>query len=251
MSDLACVFTGGQEESRAAGNLSGLGTMIRVGSLARNRRLLAGTQAGLNERVQKRLQTTLYAREQGPQCFEAEILFQCESAETFVDQLRECRLTWYWQSVREEGQVVLPGLPVLPRYRPLTLLTDQNWHDLVLDTNEEVETYIGDDDPPPGEHRNLMLFGLGAELASPAEASLEEANRLFLQDLGPLEVLFHRVQDLPYEYLFFRHEISHEVHCLLDKWRLDPENVPKVKPYKKLRLSQAESFLPDMKPWFR
>jgi hypothetical protein len=146
---------------------------------------------------------------------------------------------------------VLPGLPVLPRYRPLTLLTDQNWHDLVLDINEELETYIGDDDPPPGEHRNLMLFGLDAELSIPGEASLGEATQVFLQDLGPLEIVFNRVQDLTYEFLFFRHHISPEVRCLLDAWRLDPEHPPKVRPYKKLGSAQLEHVLPDMKRWYR
>jgi hypothetical protein len=95
-----------------------------------------------------------------------------------------------------------------------------------------------------------MLFGLGAELANPVEASLEDATQRFLQDLGPLEIVLNRVQDLPYEFLFFRHEISPVVRCLLDAWQLDPEH-PKARPYKKLGISQAESFLPDMKRWFR
>lgn len=197
------------------------------------------------------MKATLYARDHGPQCFEAEIISQYESAEAFVEQLRLCRLTWYWHSVREEGQVVLPGMPVLPRYRPLTLLTDQNWHDLVLDINEELDTYIGDDDPPPGEHRNLMLFGLYTDLAAPVEVSLDEAGKRFLQDLGPLEIVIDRVQDLSYEFLFFRHHISPEVRCLLDAWGLDPQHVPKVRPYKKLGPTQLESLLPDMKRWFR
>lgn len=197
------------------------------------------------------LETTLYARDQGPQCFEAVIIFQYESTEAFVEQLRQCQLTWYWHSVREEGQVVLPGLPVLPRYRPLTLLTDQNWHDLVLDINEELDTYIGDDDPPPGEHRNLMLFGLDTELAAPVEVSLDEAGKRFLQDLGPLEIVLDRVQDLRYEFLYFRRPISSEVRSLLDAWRLDPEHAQKVRPYKKLGTAQLESILPDIKRWFR
>jgi hypothetical protein len=204
------------------------------------------------------LETILYARDQGPQCFEAEIIFQCESAETFVEQLRECRLTWYWQSVREEGQPAPVGQPELPRYRPLSLLTDQNCHDLVLDIDEKVGIFeenwtlatVGFEVEPYSEHRNLMLFGLGAELANPVEASLEDATQRFLQDLGPLEIVLNRVQDLPYEFLFFRQHISPEVHSLFDKWGLNPKNV-KMKPYKKLRASQAESFLPDMKRWFR
>jgi hypothetical protein len=206
------------------------------------------------------LKATLYARDQGPQCFEAEILFQHESAEAFVEQLRKCRLTWYWQSVREEGQAVPPGQPELPRYRPLTLLTAQNWNDLVLDIDEKVGIWysgnptlatVGLEIESISEWRNLMLFGVDGELAAPVEASLDEAAQRFLQDLGPLEIVLDRVQDLPYEFLFFRHQISREVRCLLDAWRLDPENTPKVKPYKKLRVSQAESILPDMKRWFR
>jgi len=206
------------------------------------------------------LETTLYARDHGPQCFEAEIIFQHESAEAFVKQLLDCGLTWYWHSVREEGQSVHPGQPELPRYRPLTLLTDQTWHDLVLDIDEKVGIWdmgnrtlatVGLEIEPYSECRNLMLFGLGAELAAPVEASLEEATRRFLQDLGPLEILLHRVQDLPYEFLFFRRHISPEVRCLLDAWRLDPELPPKVRPYKKLGSAKLESFLPDMKRWYR
>jgi hypothetical protein len=181
----------------------------------------------------------------------AEIIFQYESAEPFVEKLQECRLTWYWQSVREEGRLALPGLPELPRYRPLTLLTDQNWHDLVLDINEEVDTYLGNDDPPPGEHRSLMLFGLDAELIAPVDASLGEAAQRFLQDLGPLEIVLNRIQDLTYEFLFFRHPISPEVRELLNAWRLDPEHAPVVYPYKKLGSPQLESLLPDMKNWYR
>lgn len=152
-----------------------------------------------------------------------------------------------------------PGQPELPRYRPLTLLTDQNWHDLVLDIDEKVGichmgnrtlATVGLDIELCSECRNLILFGLGAELAPPAEASLDEATQRFLQDIGPLEIVFNRVQDLPYEFLFFRHEISPEVRCVLEAWRLSPKNV-KVKPYKKLGESQAESILPGMKRWFR
>jgi hypothetical protein len=200
------------------------------------------------------LDTTLYARDQGPQCFEAEIILQQESEEAFVDQLRKCRLTWYWHSVREEGRPVAPGQPELPRCRPLTLLTDQNWHDLVLDIKEEVGDYQGVDAYEVVgiyEYRNLMLFGLGAELPAPVEASLGEATQRFLQDLGPLEIVFERIQDLTYEFLYFRHQISPEVRCLLDAWQLDPEHAPKVRPYKKLRVAQLESFLPDMKNWYR
>ena len=68
---------------------------------------------------------------------------------------------------------------------------------------------------PYSEHRNLMLFGLGVELAAPVEASLDEAAHLFLQDLGPLEIVFNRVQDPPYEFLFFRHQIVPEVRLLV------------------------------------
>ena len=166
------------------------------------------------------METTLYAREHGPQCFEAEIIFQYESAETFVEQLRKCRLTWYWQSVREEGRSAVPGQPVLPRYRSLTLLTDQNWHDLVLDIDEKVEIplvenrtlmTVGIEVEPYVEYRNLMLFGLDAELAAPVEASLDEAMQRFLQDLGSLEILLDRTQDETYERLHFRHQISPEV----------------------------------------
>jgi hypothetical protein len=121
------------------------------------------------------LETTLYARDQGPQCFTAEILFQHESAEAFVEQLRKCRLTWYWQSVREEGQPVPPGQPELPRYRPLTLLTDQNWHDLTLDIDEKVGIF-------------------------------HEGNRT-LATVG-IQIVIDRVQDLSYEFLYFRRPIS-------------------------------------------
>jgi hypothetical protein len=192
------------------------------------------------------LEATLYARDQGPQCFEAEIIFQGESAEAFAEQLRKCPLKWYWHSVREEGRLAVPGQPALPRYRPLTLLTDQNWHDLVLDIKEEI-------DIAPGycEYRNLMLFGLNADLAALVEASLGEATQRFLQDIGPLEIVFSRIQDLTYEFLFFRHQISPEVRCLLDAWQLDPKHPPKVRPYEKLQSAQAESVLPDMKNWFR
>lgn len=206
------------------------------------------------------LETTLYARDQGPQCFEAEIIFQHESAEAFVEQLRKCRLAWYWQSVREEGQHVPPEQPELPRYRPLTLLTAQNWHDLVLDIDEKVGIWysgnrtlasVGLEIEPYSEHRNLMLFGLDAELAAPVQASLDVAAQRFLQDLGPLEILLNRIQDETYEFLYFRHNISPEVHCLLDAWSLDPQHVPKVRPYKKLGPTQLESLLPDMKRWYR
>lgn len=205
------------------------------------------------------MKTTLYVRDQGPQCFEAEILFQQESAEAFVEQLRKCRFTWYWQSVRADGKSVDPLQPELPRYRPLTLLTDQNWHDLVLDLDEQVGIFqiqnrslmtVGFDEAFE-EWRNLMLFGLDAELAAPIEASLDEAMQRFLQDLGPLEVLFDRAPRGTCERLFFRHRMSPEVRCLLEAWHLDPEHAPKVKPYKKLRGYQLESFLPDMKRWFR
>jgi hypothetical protein len=206
------------------------------------------------------LETTLYARDQGPQCFEAEIILQYDSAEEFVEQLRECRLTWYWQSVREEGQPPFPEQPELPRYRPITLLTDRNRHDLVLDIDEKVGIVhmenrtlatVGLDIEPWSECRNLMLFGLGAELAAPVELSLDEAGKRFLQDLGPLEIVFHRIQDLTYEFLFFRHHISPDVHCLLDAWQLDPEHPPKTRPYKKLGSAQLENVLPEMKRWFR
>jgi hypothetical protein len=206
------------------------------------------------------LETTLYARDQGPQCFEAEIIFQYESGEAFAEQVRESRLTWYWQSEREEGRSAVPGQPELPRFRPLTRLTDQNWHDLVLDIDEAVEIphienrtlmSVGRDFEPYLECRNLMLFGLDAELAAPVEASLDEATQRFLQDLGPLEILLDRSQDETYERLYFRHEISPEVRCLLEAWRLDPEHSPKVRPYKKLRMCQLEEFLPDLKRWLR
>lgn len=206
------------------------------------------------------METTLYARDQGPQCFEAEILFQHESAEAFVEQLRKCRLTWYWHSVREEGHSAISGQPVLPRYRPLTLLTDQNCQDLVLDLDEVVDILdienrtlatVGIDFEPYVEHRNLMLFGLDGELPAPVEVSLDEATQRFLQDLGPLEVLFDRSQDEPYERLYFRHQISPEVRCLLEASHLDPEHPPKVRAYKKLRICQLETFLPHMKSGYR
>src|SRR5438270_1949233 len=162
------------------------------------------------------LETTLYARDHGPQCFEAVIIFQYESTEAFVEQLRQCRLTWYWQSVREEGQSVPQGQPELPRYRPLTLLTAQNWHDLVLDIDEKVGIWnsgnptlatVGLEIEPYSEHRNLMLFGLDTELAAPVEVSLDEAAHWFLQDLGPLEIVLNRIQDETYECLYFRNNM--------------------------------------------
>ena len=206
------------------------------------------------------MKSTLYARDQGPQCFEAEIIFQYESAEAFVEQLRLCRLTWYWQSEREEGRVAVPGQPELPRFRPLSRLTDQNRHDLVLDLDEAVEVplienrtlmSVGRDFEPYVECRNLMLFGLDTELVAPVKASLDEAMQRFLQDLGPLEILFDRSQDETYERLHFRHQMSPEVRCLLEACRLDPANAPKVRPYKKLRMCQLEELLPGLKGWLR
>jgi hypothetical protein len=236
MSDSGRVFTGGKEESRAAVIVLRLGTIIAAiwGHDWRLNRSVF--QTGRKKEI-RLLETTLYARDQGPKCFEAEIFSQHESAEAFVEQLRECGLTWYWHSVREEGQPAAPEQPELPRYRPLTPLTDQNWHDLVLDIDEKVgiwhmgnRTLATVDIEPYAECRNLMLFGLDAEFAAPVEASLDEAAHRFLQDIGPLEIVFNRVQDLTYEFLFFRHEISPEVRCLLDAWRLDPEHPPKCGP---------------------
>jgi hypothetical protein len=205
------------------------------------------------------VEATLYARDQGPQCFTAGIIFQQESTEAFVEQLRACRLTWYWHSVREPGRLPVAGQPELPQFRPLTLLTDQNRHDLVLDLAEEVDIPVvenpsrmlaGIDIASDVEYRNVMLFGLDAELAAPVETSLNGATQRFLQDLGPLEIVFDRIQDLNYEYLYFRHSITPEVRCLLNAWQLDPDHAPKVRPYKRLRISQLESILPNIKNWY-
>jgi hypothetical protein len=106
----------------------------------------------------------------------------------------------------------------------------------------EVEPYV--------ECRNLMLFGLEAELAAPVEASLGEAAQRFLQDLGPLEIVFDRIQDQRDELLFFRHHMRPEVRCLLEAWQLAPNQASKVKPYKKL-FAKVESIFPDMKNWYR
>jgi hypothetical protein len=206
------------------------------------------------------LETTLYARDLGPQCFEAEILFQRESAEAFVEQVRQSGLTWYWQSEREEGRSPVPGQPELPRYRPLTRLTDQNWYDLVLDIDETVAIplvenrtlmSVGIEVEPYVECRNLILLGLDAELAAPTETNLGEATRRFLQDLGPLEILLDRAQDETYERLYFRHQISPEACSLLDTWQLDPEHTTNVRPYKKLRARQLEPSLPGILRWLR
>jgi hypothetical protein len=97
-----------------------------------------------------------------------------------------------------------------------------------------------------------MLFGLGAELVAPVEASLNDAMQRFLQDLGPLEILLNRIQDETYERLYFRHHINPEVRCLLDAWRLDPKHASKVRPYKKLAEPfHLEFFLRDTKRWYR
>jgi hypothetical protein len=140
-------------------------------------------------------------------------------------------------------------------------LTAQNWHDLELDIDERVGIWysadstlatVGLEIEPPSECRNLMLFGLEDVLAEPVEVSLDEAGKRFLQDLGPLEVVFNRIQDETYEFLYFRRNIIPEVRCLLEAWRLDPKHASKVRPYKKLaKPFHLEFLLSDIKRGFR
>jgi hypothetical protein len=198
------------------------------------------------------VETILYTRDHGPQCLVARIIFQHDTGESFVKQLQSCGLTWYWHSVREEGHKAVRGQPDLPRYRPLTLLTDQNWNDLALDVEEHVVSLGNDEeDPDDFEFRNLMFFGLKGKLAEPIERDLDEVMRRFLQDPDPLELVFDRTQDVYEENVFFRHEPGSEVRCLFDAWQLDPLHPSKVRPYQKLRSVQLESIYAGMKNWYR
>ncbi len=183
----------------------------------------------------------MYAREHGPQCLEAPIVSQEESAEQIVRQLLNCPLTWYWESEREEGRFPLPGQPELPRVRPVTLLTERNSRDLAFDIDEFIE------EEPDGLFRNLVLFGVKCEITAPLQDNLDAAMQRFLLDLDPVETVLVRMQDSATEYLFFRHQVTLGVRCLWDAWGLDPNNVSKTLPYKRLRAAQLENAFPARK----
>src|SRR4051794_15664642 len=89
----------------------------------------------LKRRPTSRVTTTVYQRDSGPICYEANVLWETRRPEEFVSELLSSQLRWFWSSARTMPSS--DSSSTLPDERQLVLLNEENCHDLLGDFIEQ------------------------------------------------------------------------------------------------------------------
>ena len=103
---------------------------------------------------------TAYIRENGPICYEAEVLpiNDRQALDRWVSELLTVELTWYWESGRARPRANHSQYSYLPELRPPTLL-DESRKELFLDDLSERDV--------DGYARFIAIFGVDKNSSVP------------------------------------------------------------------------------------
>jgi hypothetical protein len=177
----------------------------------------------------------LYARDDGPICYEANFFVRAEeSSERFVRELLEMEYTSHWASVRTRPLPSSQTGSTLPRVRTLTRLDADTAQLLLADMTERNED---------GYARELTILATKSDIAldicsfDGCSRSLEDFIR---SQPGPLEMVYFQLDDSP-NYFFVNSAGRGGIETLLAKQKLIPVEKECTFPYRKLGRVQIES----------
>ncbi len=187
--------------------------------------------------MDKRL--TAYLRNQGPICYETEILDlnNKQALEEWTKQLFDIGLGWYWESARARPPAEGSPYLYLPEQRPLTLLNSISLESFLDDLSErDVDGYA----------RFFAVFGVDTDVALNVldDAQFRSALNSFLKDEeGPIRITVIQIGDSPWEHVYVSHNPIKPVQELLESWKIIPSAEKQERPYKHLNIARFESIL--------
>jgi len=181
------------------------------------------------------MKSTLYFKEKGPICYEAELFENGNSFEldALIESLLSSALNWYWASDRQFEAIEEFKEWSLPQTRYLTQLTNETSKSLHQDFLEE------DTDM---RRRTVELYGIefGQTISTKADLSREVTEFLAEGD-SVIHCVVVQINDTDPQYIFVPLKPSKQIRGLLDRWELSKETAQAVREYKHLYLAQLES----------
>lgn len=181
--------------------------------------------------------STLYARDQGPICYETQLLDldNKSSLKDFIQQLLTASICWHWASIRTEEVGEDSEVKDLPEIRPYAHLRSNTAEDLFNDILEENQDRYG---------RGLVIIGVDPDLTIPTFSRewLSMALEAFLQkEEGSIKIILIRIGDMREQYIFIPHNPIAPVKKLLERCGVIPSSIVKSRKYEHLRLVKLES----------
>jgi len=181
------------------------------------------------------MKSTLYIREKGPICYEAELFEYGNESEldTLIKAFLSSDLRWYWASDRQFEETEEYKEWNLPKVRYFSELTNKTANLLYQDFLEE-DTDL--------RRRTIELYGLeGGQIVS-SKGHLKHEMTEFLVDRNSiLHGVVIQINDTETQYTFVPQTPSKEMQELLDKWALKKESAQNVRKYQHLHLAQLEN----------
>jgi len=176
----------------------------------------------------------LYFREDGPICYETQLLTHERDASSMAKDFLSSNLNWYWMSSRNEDAIKEDKVWNLPKIRPITLLTPENEQLLVRDLLEE------DKDCCYGW---IFLIAIDKAQTIKTNDELKNSLKVFLEEKSPIRCVINRIEVMDPHYIFVPHNPSSEMQKLLNSWGLYKGSERKTYKYKRLRLAKLECMI--------
>jgi len=190
----------------------------------------------LTYKGQRDVRPTLYHRDTGPICYEAELFQDAEGLTEFIQTLLSGGLEWYWTSARQYEPLEEYKSWNLPDWRSSTYLTRDTSNLLHQDFLEEDVDYT---------KRGVELIGVNTGTSlSINKTEFEKVIEDFLNDRNSaIKVIINRICDTRPLYVFVPQKPVPELTDLLNRWNLRKDNVEHQRRYRALHLAKLE----DMK----
>ena len=177
---------------------------------------------------------TLYERDLGPVCYEAQIVKSPETLNHLLQCLMSVNLDWFWESQRERELDKGSAGPRLPEHRELTKLHSSN-QDELLDDFQEVDV--------DGNSRFITIFGVEKNKLTEAVEINSPLQRFVSSESGPVQVILIQVSDSMSQLVYVPHQPVETVDQLQRCFGLLPQLIQHRKPYSHLYLAKIESLL--------
>lgn len=179
---------------------------------------------------------TVYLRENGPICYEVEVLpmNDRQSLDKWTSELFDIKLTWYWESGRARPKVKHSQYSYLPEFRPPTIL-DISTKEIFLDdlSERDVDEYA----------RFIVIFGVDSNSQTPISdvTHLKSALREFLTlERSQIRIIIIQIGDSPWENVFVPHRPAQPVKQVLRKWGIDESLIRRKRSYEELYNAKLE-----------
>jgi len=178
------------------------------------------------------MKSTLYFREKGPICYEAELFSDEEELTSLIQMLLSSDLNWYWASERQYEAIGGYKNWNLPKSRHLALLTSETSELFCKDFLEE------DVDM---RRRSIGIYGVRLDQAISTRSDLRSEMKEFLSERNSIvHCVVIQINDMRSQYIFVPGEPNNSLQKLLNKWGLGKETADEVCKYARLRMSQLE-----------